>query len=196
MTSIVRWWVGPTGKGEDFVSTIETAGRWLDDTEIADVRGRVPIIYVEAVPVRVGHLGRVERVGLLLRHRPDGTISRAVISGRVLWGETVREALWRNLSKDLGPQAAPKLPSSPAPFTVAEYFPDDARGTGFTDPRQHAVSLAYLVPVEGECAPAQDTLDLAWLSPKEAVTPEVAAEMTGGQDRLVRLALAHAGCLP
>jgi ADP-ribose pyrophosphatase YjhB (NUDIX family) len=118
------------------------------------------------------------------------------VSGRVLFGETVREALWRHLAKDLGPEAAPQLPSAPAPFTVAEYFPDDARGTGYTDPRQHAVSLAYLVVVEGECQPAVDTLDLAWLSPAEAVTPAVAAEMTGGQDRLLRLALAHAGALP
>ena len=174
----------------------ETGRGWLPPEELEEVRDRVPIVYVEAVPVRVQHLGGVERVGLLLRERPDGTISRAIVSGRVLYGETVREALWRNLSKDLGPDAAPQLPADPAPFTVAEYFPGDARRTGFSDPRQHAVSLAYVVPVDGECAPAQDTLDLAWLSPVEAVTAEVAAEMAGGQDRLVRLALAHAGCLP
>jgi len=174
----------------------ETAQGWLPSEELASVRERVPIVYVEAVPVRVDHLGRVERVGLLLRTRPDGTISRALVSGRVLWGETLREALWRHLTKDLGPEAAPRLPPDPAPFTVAEYFPDDARGTGFSDPRQHAVSLIYLVVVDGECRPAQDALDLAWLSSAEAVTPAVAAEMTGGQDRLVRLALAHAGCLP
>jgi ADP-ribose pyrophosphatase YjhB (NUDIX family) len=185
------------GRGERCVSSwTETASAWLSSEEIAGVRERVPIVYVEAVPVRVSHLGRVERVGLLLRQRPDGTISRAVVSGRVLYGETVREALWRNLTKDLGPEAAPQLPPDPAPYTIAEYFPDDARGTGYTDPRQHAVSLAYVVAVEGECRPAADSLDLSWLSPEEAVTPAVAAEMTGGQDRLVRLALAHAGCLP
>ena len=178
------------------VPSTETAQAWLVHDEIDQVRERVPIVYVEAVPVRVGHLGRVERVGLLLRRRPDGSISRALVSGRVLYGETVREALWRNLSKDLSPEALPQLPPDPTPFTVAEYFPDDARGTGFTDPRQHAVSLVYLVPVEGECRTAEDTLDLAWLTPDDAGTSAVAAEMAGGQDRLVRLALAHAGCLP
>lgn len=65
------------------------------------------MVYVEAVPVRVHHLGGVERVGLLLRARPDGTISRSVVSGRVLYGETLRKALWRHLSKDLGPDAEP-----------------------------------------------------------------------------------------
>lgn len=178
------------------MAQIETAHGWLRAEDMADVRERVPIVYVEAVPVRVDHLGRVDRVGLLLRHRPDGTISRALVSGRVLYGETIREALWRNLSKDLGPESMPQLPPQPSPFTVAEYFPDDGLRSGFTDPRQHAVSLAFVVPVEGECAPAQDTLDLAWLSPDEALSAAVAAEMSGGQDRLVRLALAFAGLLP
>jgi ADP-ribose pyrophosphatase YjhB (NUDIX family) len=173
----------------------DTTPGWLQPDEIEQVRGQVPLVYVEAVPVRVDHLGRIERIGLLLRHRPDGTISRAVVSGRVLHGETLREALWRNLSKDLGPDAGPQLPAAPAPFTVAEYFPDPRR-SGFVDPRQHAVALAYVVPVAGECRPPQDTLDLAWLTPREAVRPAVAQEMTGGQDRLVRLALAHAGMLP
>jgi ADP-ribose pyrophosphatase YjhB (NUDIX family) len=174
-------------------SWTETAHGWLRPEELDEVRERVPIVYVEAVPVRVDHLGAVERVGLLLRHRPDGTFSRAIVSGRVLYGETIREALWRHLSKDLGPEALPQLPINPSPFTVAEYFPDDGRRTGFTDPRQHAVSLAYIVPVEGECAPAADTLDLSWLTPDEALMPTVAADMSGGQDKLIRLALAHAG---
>ena len=174
----------------------ETSHGWLLDEEMAQVRERVPIVYVEAVPVRLDHLGVVERVGLLLRQRPDSTISRAIVSGRVMYGETIRDALWRNLSKDLGPESLPKLPPSPSPFTVAEYFPDDGRRTGYTDPRQHAVSLAYIVPVEGDCLPAQDTLDLAWLTPDEVLSPAVAAEMSGGQDRLVRLALAFAGVLP
>jgi ADP-ribose pyrophosphatase YjhB (NUDIX family) len=177
-------------------SATETAQGWLRPEDLGDVRERVPIVYVDAVPVRVDHLGAVERLGLLLRQRPDGTISRALVSGRILFGETVREALWRHLSKDLGPEALPHLPPQPAPFTVAEYFPDDGRRSGFTDPRQHAVSLAYIVPVEGECMPAVDTLDLAWLTPAEALSPAVAAEMSGGQDRLVRMALNHAGAMP
>lgn len=187
---------GATREEERYVqpSTKDLTG-WLPPDELAEVRERVPIVYVEAVPVRVDHLGAVQRVGLLLRNRPDGTISRSVVSGRVRYGETIREALWRNLSKDLGAEAEPQLPSDPAPFTVVEYFPDPRR-SGFTDPRQHTVALAFLVPVGGECEPAQDALDLSWLSCAEAVSTDVAAEMSGGQDRLVRLALAHAGRLP
>jgi ADP-ribose pyrophosphatase YjhB (NUDIX family) len=153
------------------------------------------MVYVDAIPVRVDELGQVIEVGLLLRAMADGTISRAVVSGRVLFGERIREALLRNLEKDLGPVALPRLPPEPTPFTVVEYFTDKAT-TGFYDPRHHAVSLAFVVPVDGDCHPSQDSLDLAWLTPHEAVSAEVRSEMTSGHDRLLRLGLAHVGVLP
>jgi len=173
----------------------ETRTGWLSDEDLEVVRDQVPLVYVDAVPVRVDGEGRIVEVGLLLRVRPDGSISRAVVSGRVLKGELVREALIRHLEKDLGPVALPRLPTSPAPFTVVEYFPDP-NVTGFHDPRHHAISLAFVVPVDGDCQPSQSSLDLAWLTPAEAVSDDVRRDMTGGQDRLVRLALAHGGCLP
>jgi ADP-ribose pyrophosphatase YjhB (NUDIX family) len=176
-------------------ATVDTEARWLSPEEHELVRGRVPIVYVDAVPVRLDHAGRVAHVGLLLRAMADGTISRAVVSGRILYGETVRAALLRHLAKDLGPVCRPQLPPQPAPFTVVEYFPDPAI-SGFHDPRQHAVSLAFLVAIAGECAPSHAALDVAWVTPAEAVSPEVRAEMTGGHDRLVRLALGFAGALP
>jgi ADP-ribose pyrophosphatase YjhB (NUDIX family) len=172
----------------------DTRSGWLSDDELDHVRDRVPQVYVDAVPVRLSHLGEVERVGLLLRAMPDGTISRALVSGRVMYGETIRDALWRHLLKDLGPEAEPQLPASPTPFTVVEYFPDPER-TGFHDPRQHAVSLAYVVPVTGDCQPAADALEFSWIPVDEAADALVAAEMTGGHDRVLRLALAHVGAL-
>ena len=160
---------------------------WLSSDELGQARERLPMVYVDAVPVRVDDSGRVQSIGLLLRGRPDGSISRAVVSGRVLYGERVRDALLRHIEKDLGPMALPQIPANPAPFTVAEYFPDPAV-SGFHDPRQHAVSLVYVVPVTGDCQPSQDALDLVWVTPHEAVSNNVRAEMTGGQDLLVRLA--------
>ncbi len=64
------------------------------------------------------------------------------------------------------------------------------------DPRQHAVSLAFVVPVSGDCNPTQDALDLAWYTPAEAVSEPMRREMTSGHDRLIRLALASVGVLP
>ncbi len=174
---------------------LETSMSWLAEEDLSYVRERVPTVYVEAVPVRTNHLGEVERVGLLLRPRPDGSLSRAIVSGRVLYGETVREALWRHLTKDLGPDADPLIPQTVAPFTVAEYFPTPER-TGFSDVRQHAVSLVFIVPVTGECTPSQDALEFSWLTVEDATSPLVAAEMSGGQDRLIQMAMAHVGRLP
>lgn len=173
----------------------ETQVGWLPAEDLSEVRERMPIVYVSVVPVRLDHLGRITHVGLLLRAMPDSTISRAVVSGRVLFGETVRDAVWRHCVKDLGPDADPHLPAGLAPFTVAEYFPD-AKRTGYHDPRQHAVSLCYVVEVTGECQPAQDALEFTWLTVDELLNGHVFTEMTGGHDKLVRIALAHAGLLP
>ena len=46
----------------------------------------------------------------------------------------------------------------------------------------------------GDCAPQQDALDLAWLTPDEACNPELLADMSGGHGVLLRQALAHLGC--
>ena len=174
--------------------TTETTPGWLAPDELELSRARMPILYVEAVPVRVDDSGEVTSIGLLLRIGPDGTVSRALVSGRVLHHERVRDALLRHLEKDLGPVALPRVPTSLQPFTVAEYFP--TRGiTPFHDPRQHAVSLAYIVPVSGDCRPRQDALDLEWFSPQEASSSVVQNEMPGGQGVLLKQALAHVGCL-
>jgi len=175
--------------------TTDTREQWLSDEDMETARGRLPMVYVDAVPVRVDAAGNVTQVGMLLRVAPDGSISRMVVSGRVLYGERVRDALVRHCEKDLGPMALPRIPASPSPFTVVEYFPDPDR-SGYYDPRQHAVSLAYVVPVDGDCQPTQQALDLAWFSPAEAVSPTVRSQMTSGHDRLIRLALAHVDQLP
>ncbi len=173
----------------------ETMSAWLSSQELATARERLPIVYVDAIPVRTDAQGAVSQVGLLLRAMPDGTISRAVVSGRILHGERVRDALLRHLEKDLGALALPQVPPSPQPFTVVEYFPDPSV-TGFVDPRQHAVSLAFIVPIAGDCTPSQDALDLVWVTPEEASKLEFQGEMSGGQGRLVRMGLAYCGLLP
>lgn len=174
---------------------LETRTEWLSPVDLESVRERMPILYVDAVPVRQDGRGVVTEVGMLLRQAADGTISRMVVSGRVLLYERVRDALLRHLAKDLGSMALPRVPAEPTPFTVVEYFPDPTV-SGFHDPRQHAVSLAFVVPVDGECVPSQQALDLTWFTPEEAVSEQVRREMTGGHDRLIRLALAYVGQLP
>lgn len=174
---------------------IDVRTNWLDPNQLELVRGQVPLVYVDAVPVRVDDQGNVTHIGMLLRQVPDGSISRTIVSGRVLLNERIREALMRHLEKDLGSLALPQLPPDPAPFTIVEYFPDPTI-SGFHDPRHHAVSLAYVVPITGDCQPSQQALDLGWYSPEQAVSEQMRREMTSGHDRLIRLALASVGQLP
>ncbi len=187
---------GTSARGQQPLSDgIDVRTNWLDPNQLELVRGQVPLVYVDAVPVRVDDQGNVTHIGMLLRQVPDGSISRTIVSGRVLLNERIREALMRHLEKDLGSLALPQLPPDPAPFTIVEYFPDPTI-SGFHDPRHHAVSLAYVVPITGDCQPSQQALDLGWYSPEQAVSEQMRREMTSGHDRLIRLALASVGQLP
>ena len=178
-----------------YLRTPDPTPGWLSDHELEEVRQRVPMLYVEAVPVRTEASGRVTEVGLLLRGSATGAMRRTIVSGRVMYGEQVRDALMRHLEEDLGPSALPVLPASTVPFTVTEYFPWPG-SSSFSDTRQHAVALAYVIPVAGECDPRHDALELTWMTPAEAASDAVAGDLEGGRGVLLRQALASVGCLP
>ena len=133
---------------------IETRSGWLTRDQLRDARERLPILYVNLVPVRVDERSQVTQIGLLLRASETGEIQRELVSGRVLYHERLRDAVLRHIERDLGPMALPQVPIAPQPFAVAEYFPTPGV-TPFHDPRQHAVALAYVVvlmahPCRGE----------------------------------------------
>ena len=66
---------------------------WLGPADINRARHQMPIAYVEIVPVRTDEMGRISQVGSLLRVSEDGSIERTLITGRVLYHETLREAI-------------------------------------------------------------------------------------------------------
>lgn len=101
--------------------TPDPNGGWLSDDELSSIRRRLPLLYVEAVPVRVDGLGVVTEVGLLLRANSTGEMTRTIVSGRVMYGETLREALFRHLEKDLGP-------TSLSDFSTASDNPSSLNG--------------------------------------------------------------------
>ena len=165
---------------------------WLDPADINRARSQMPIAYVEIVPVRTDEFGRVAQVGSLLRVTEDGSVERALISGRVLFHETLREAIARNVAKDLGDIALPVLPLNLQPFTVAEFFPTPGLSEYF-DPRQHAIALCYVVPIAGDCRPQDETLDVEWVDPHSDMLDTFLEQMTNGHDRIVRKALEYCG---
>ncbi|MCL6423888.1 NUDIX hydrolase family protein [Brachybacterium sp. JHP9] len=175
-------------------TAVDAEGAWFEPDRMAELRRQLPIPYIDVVPVRTDPDGAIRQVGLLLRASGEGRIVRAIVSGRVLVHETLRDAIGRHVEKDLGPLAMPRIPVSPVPFTVAEYFPTPGVSL-FTDPRQHAISLAYIVPIHGEAAPQEDALELTWFDAAELAGSAVLGELEHGQDVIVRRALAHAGLI-
>ena len=165
---------------------------WFDDAEYARLRRRMPIPYVNAIPVRVGETGNVERIGLLLRSLEDGTLGREVVGGRIRFHETIRTALVRHAENDLGPMALPVIPPAISPFHIAEYFPTEGSAL-LHDPRQHAIAMCFIMEVRGECTPRADALSLDWLTPEETMRSDIVGELCYGQDHILRIALAHLG---
>lgn len=176
------------------VQTPDPESSWLSDDELTVIRRRVPMLYVEAIPVRLDATGTLEQIGVLLRADGVGVMTRTFVSGRVQYGETLRSALLRHLEKDLGTMAFPQLPASLTPFTVAEYGPMPWHG--LHDDRQHAVALVYIVPVQGDCDPRQDALELTWLTAAEALDPDLLEELEGGRGAILRTAIGHLGAWP
>ena len=162
---------------------------WLGPADISRARRQLPIAYVEIVPIRTDDLGRVSRIGSLLHVSDDGSIERTLITGRVLFHESIREAIARNVAKDLGDIALPMLPQSLQPFTVAEFFPTPGLSE-YYDPRQHAITLCYVVPIAGDCKPQDETLDVEWVDPRGEMMETFIRQMTNGHGRIVRQALA------
>lgn len=170
----------------------DTPTGWLDDDELTRVRGEVPIAYVGVVPVHADDQNRVVQVCTLTRvvGGGDGRLSRTLVMGRIRLNETIREALVRCVRHDLGDLATPVLPVSLQPFTVAEFFPSPL--APLRDPRQHAIALCYVLPVEGVCAASDDALDLEWTEPAK-MGEDFFASLPDGQDRILRAGLSWAG---
>jgi ADP-ribose pyrophosphatase YjhB (NUDIX family) len=167
---------------------------WLTDGDLAVIRAQMPMVYINVIPVRIDTTGDVTEIGLLLRIGHQG-LTRAIVAGRVLYHERIRDAIHRHIENDLGPMALPVIPSAPQPFTVAEYLPTPGI-TPFYDNRQHAVALAYIVPITGDCHPRQNAIQIDWVTPEIACDPTIQSAFEFGQGALVRQAIAHLGRLP
>lgn len=177
---------------EDFIRGMGNPPGWLPSDEINRMRHEIPIPYVVVVPVRTDDLGRVAQIGSLLRVTDDGGIERTLIAGRVLYHESLREAVARNVAKDLGDIALPQLPISLQPFTVAEFFPTPGL-SDYYDPRQHAIALCYVVPIAGDCKPQDETLDVEWVDSSDDMLDTFVGQMANGYGTIVRQALAWTG---
>ncbi|MBP3222814.1 MAG: DUF4916 domain-containing protein [Actinomycetaceae bacterium] len=163
-------------------------GPWLSPEDLTFVRHKVPMAYVNIVPVKTKENGDIEGIGLLL-HASESGLLWSFPGGRILFHEKIHDAIARHIDNDLGSMALPTIPPSIRPFTVGEYFPTP--GVGWFDERQHAISLGYIVPIQGDPTPGESSLDFSWYTPGELRTASLQAEMEEAHVSLLKRALAH-----
>ena len=73
--------------------------------------------------------------------------------------------------------------------------PNEPKPVAVTVAEAKSVALRRAVPVTGTLEPRTDALELTWMTPAEASSPSVHAEMEGGRGTLLRAALASVGVL-
>ncbi|MDQ7878357.1 DUF4916 domain-containing protein [Microbacterium sp. QXD-8] len=128
----------------------------------ATIEASIPIACVDFVPIRRSDHGL--EVGLILRESPFGQVW-CHLGGRVLHGETLRQAIDRHAVDTLGIPAI--VDHDPQPDFVYQWFPPavaphDGTAHG-KDPRKHAIGLSFLVEIDGEPVPRNEALDFRYV---------------------------------
>ncbi len=161
---------------------------WLEAADWKRAQDTMPIACVDVVPVMVDSSGKVERVGLISRDTPHQGRRWCVVGGRLWRNESIAEAITRQLRETLGARIAFTLEADPQPAYVCQYF-TTARGIGSVDPRQHALTLNFVVPLTGEPRAGGEAEEFCWFAPSRLPAPE---QFGFGQDRIVAACLRRA----
>jgi ADP-ribose pyrophosphatase YjhB (NUDIX family) len=94
-----------------------------------------------------------------------------MVGGGVYRGETLAEAVGRQLRETLGPGVSWEDPDYKRPDAIGEFFPDGRPGYGH-DPRKHAIAPTWLVAIEGELVPDGDEAKALRWFPRDALPPD------------------------
>lgn len=150
--------------------------RWIPEEEYKAIRGRVPIVCVDLLPIADGSK---LQVGLIRRNTCGGQ-GWCLIGGAVLIDEPLTDAVARHLKVTLG-SGVSLAPWTLRMITVAEYFRQQ-RPAALHDPRKHAIALTYLGVCIGDPVPGGEASDFRWFAPDQLPS---SAEFGFGQDRIV-----------
>lgn len=153
--------------------------RLLNEDDWRWVQGAIPILCVDAIPIRFVDGGPLQ-IGLVLRETPHQGTRWCFLGGRVRRGETLDEALQREWSAALGDACEPGQRLGANPWVV-EYRPDSKQGRPH-DPRKHAIGLTYAVQAAGvPRARGVEAIEFRWFDPGD-----LNGEMMGfGQETVV-----------
>ena len=136
---------------------------WLAADQWKWAQDHLPIACVDLLPVRLTASGTVGRVGLIHRDVPHHGRRWCLVGGRLWRDEGFPAAAARQLRETLGPAVAfDPLPPDRQPDHVTQYF-TTPRPDGLLDPRQHAVTVVFVVPLLADAvAPAGEAFDFRW----------------------------------
>ncbi|TQK18619.1 ADP-ribose pyrophosphatase YjhB (NUDIX family) [Microbacterium sp. SLBN-154] len=111
-------------------------------------------------------------VGLILRDSPFGKVW-CHLGGRILRGESIRQALLRHAKDTL--DVTLRLPRDPQPLDVYQWFPPDDTPADSddhgVDPRKHAIGLSFIIELEGAPEPRNEADDFAWFPSEDLPAP-------------------------
>jgi ADP-ribose pyrophosphatase YjhB (NUDIX family) len=140
---------------------------WLSADDWKWVQDHMPIPCADVVPVQLGADGRtIARVGLIYRDTPHQGMRWCMVGGRMWRNESLAEAAGRQLRETLGPGVQFQIDPERQPDFVVQYF-TARRSIGYLDPRQHAITLAIVVPITGEIAAMGEAESFKWFSPDD-----------------------------
>jgi ADP-ribose pyrophosphatase YjhB (NUDIX family) len=151
----------------------------------------LPIVCVDVLACRREN-GILQEVGLIRRNTPHQGVRWCLIGGRMQYGESIVEAIGREIREALGDRIEHRWSGIDEPLKLVQYMPTLEKGE-YHDPRQHAISLIYAVEVLGTPVPQGEALDFKWFKPGKVPSEE---EMGFGKgavvaDLIERLNLNH-----
>jgi ADP-ribose pyrophosphatase YjhB (NUDIX family) len=158
---------------------------WLELADWKRAQETIPIVCVDVLPVRLDARGVLEKIGLIFRATPHQGQRWCIVGGRLWRNESIAEAITRQLRETLGSRIVFSIDADPQPDYVAQYF-TAARPVGTLDPRQHALTLNFMVPLTGDPEPAGEAIDFRWFDPSGLPKCE---EFGFGQDQIVAACL-------
>jgi ADP-ribose pyrophosphatase YjhB (NUDIX family) len=122
--------------------------------------------------------------GLIRRKTPFGADMWCHVGGRIERLETVGDALVRHVRSTLR-NAEVELAEDPQPMDVMQWLPDrkDPAHLYGLDPRQHSVSLCFLLGVDGEpgARPGGEAKAFQWFAPAERCDSEPQLRRAGSK---------------
>jgi ADP-ribose pyrophosphatase YjhB (NUDIX family) len=161
---------------------------WLDAADWKWVQDTLPIACVDVVPVRLATDGRtIEKIGLIHRDTPHQGKRWCIVGGRMWRNESIADTASRQLLETLGPAVRFQIDADRQPDYVVQYF-TTRRSIGFVDPRQHALTLAIVVPITGDITAMGEAESFSWFDPDTLPSPE---EWGFGQDKAAEHCVAN-----